>query len=279
MHKRTGTARTRRGLAIVVILGLAAAGCGSEDGSGSTPTTPSPSPTTTAAGQPGTSVARGAPRWETVTTLTGTGPAEPPAFQILKDSIQWRARWTCETGQLRITTDPPPRRPAALVDEACPGAEPRTGFAVVTGDVRLKIEATGPWKVIVDQQIDTPLAEPPFEGMATAPVAKQGTFYNVEKDARGTARIYSRPDGSAVLRFEDFEVSTNVDLFVWLSEAPAPKTSAEAVGSPYKVLGNLRSTLGNQNYTIPPDIPLDKVKSIVIWCEPIRIAYGAAALV
>lgn len=256
---------------------VAAAGCGSDTGSGSTPTTP-PAPATTRPAETGTTLARGAPRWETVTTLTGTGPIETEPFKILPDSIQWRVRWTCEAGQLRIETDPPPRRPAPLVESACPGAEPRSGFSIVTGDVRLKIQATGPWKVIVDQQIDTPLAEPPFEGMATTPVAKQGTFYDVEKMAKGSARIYKRPDGSAVLRLEDFEVSTNVDLFVWLSEAGAPKTSADAVAAPYKVLGNLRSTLGNQNYPIPSSISVDTAKSVVIWCEPIRIAYGAAAL-
>ena len=132
--------------------------------------------------------------------------------------------------------------------------------------------------MIIDQQIDTPLREPPFEGMATAPVLRQGTFFPVEKEAKGSARLYQRADGARVLRLEEFEVTTNVDLFVWLSEAPSPKTSAEAVAAPHKVLGNLRSTLGDQNYVLPPDLPLEKIKSIVIWCEPIRIAYGAAVL-
>jgi len=221
-------------------------------------------------------VVRGGPRWETVTTLAGTGPAEPAEFKILADSIQWRARWTCDTGQLRITTDPPPRRPAALVDSACPGKG--EGFAVVSGDVRLKIEATGPWQVVVDQQVDTPLREPPFEGMATAPVLRQGNFYNIEKMAKGNARLYRRADGATVLRLEQLEVSTNVDLFVWLSEIPSPTTSAAAVGGPHTVLGNLKSTVGDQNYVLPPTVSPDAVKSLVIWCEPVRAAYGAATL-
>jgi len=221
-------------------------------------------------------VARSSPRWETVTTFTGTGSADQPAFTILADSIQWRVRWTCETERLRITTDPPPRRPKPLVDVACPGTG--EAFGIVSGAVRLTIDAIGPWRLMVDQQVDTPLREPPFEGMDTAPVLRQGTFYPVEKTAKGTARLYQRADGSAVLRLEEFEVTSNVDLFVWLSEAVAPKTSAEAVGAPHEALGNLRSTLGNQSYVIPPDIPIDRVRSIVVWCEPLRIAYGAVAL-
>ncbi len=278
MDEASGSVLAQRGraFALALALVLVAAGCGEEGGSGTAPTTRPPAATATTAGEPGATVVRGAPRWETVVTLTGTGPTDSAPFKILPDSIQWRARWKCDTGQLRITTDPPPRRPAAMVENPCPGKG--EGFAIVSGDVRLKIEATGPWEVIVDQQVDTPLKEPPFEGMASAPVLRQGSFYNVEKEAKGTARLYQRADGARVLRLEDFEVSTNVDLFVWLSEAPAPKTSAEAVAAPYKVLGNLKSTVGNQNYVLPPDLPPEKVNSIVIWCEPVRIAYGAGTL-
>ena len=279
MFKATGSGSARPGpwlvVALAVVLVLAAAACGKDDGSASTPTTKAPA-TTVASGEPGTTVVHGGPRWETVTTFTGTGPTDTAPFKILPDSIQWRARWKCDTGQLKITTDPPPRKPAALVDAACPGKG--EGFAIVSGDVHLKVEASGPWEVIVDQQVDTPLKEPPFEGMATAPVLRHGSFYDVEKSAKGSAQVFQRSDGTRVLRLQDFEVSTNVDLFVWLSEAPAPKTSADAVAAPHVVLGNLKSTVGDQNYVLPAAVSTDQVKSIVIWCEPVRIVYGAAAL-
>lgn len=261
---------------------LLAAGCGRDPEVGrpfSTSATLAATVTsaaTSSTGEPGTTVKRGSPRWETVVTLRGSGPAEPPRFPILADSIQWRARWSCEVGGLRITTDPPPRRGAALVEASCPGQG--DGYSIVTGSVALKVDATGPWQVIVDQQVDTALSEPPFEGMATAPVLRQGSFYPVEKEAKGSARLYRRADGATVLRFDDFEVSSNVDLFVWVSEAVAPKTSAEAVAAPHVVLGNLKSSLGSLNYVLPPDLPLDRVRSVVVWCEPIQIAYGAAAL-
>lgn len=273
---RMARARGTRALAVAVLLVLVGAACGDDEGSGSTPTTPSPVTSAARSGQPATTVVRGAPRWETVTTLTGTGPLEPPPFSILKDSIQWRARWKCDTGALTVTTDPPPRRAGPLVAGSCPGNG--EGFAIVTGDVRLKIDAAGPWTVVVDQQIDTPLAEPPFEGMATAPVLRQGAFYNIEKSAKGTARLSKRADGATVLRLEDFDVTTNVDLFVWLSEAAAPKSSVDSVSAPHTVLGNLKSTLGNQNYVLPPSVLPEKVQSVIIWCEPVRQAYGAAAL-
>lgn len=257
-------------LSIVVLAGA----CGGGGGPGSA-TTPGVPPTTRAA--PAPSVERGAPRWETVTRFSGTGPATPPAFRILDDSIQWRVRWTCDSGRLRVTTDPPPRRPLPLVDSGCPGRG--EGFAIVSGETSLDISADGPWELVVDQQVDLPAREPPFEGMASAPVLGQGSFYPVDKEARGTATLYRRPDGATVLRLEDFEVTANVDLFLWLSEAAEPRTSAEVVAAPYKVLGGLTSTVGDQNYVLPADIQLDKVKSVVIWCEPVRNAYGAASLI
>lgn len=265
----------RRLVGTVLAFALLLTACG-DGGTGTTSTTPVTTATSSPS-DPGSTVARGAPRWETVTTLSGSGPAEPAAFSILTDSIQWRARWKCDAGRLLVTTDPAPRRPKPLIDVACPGKG--EDFAIVTGSVRLKIEATGPWEVIVDQQVDAPLREPLLDGMAGAPVVRQGTFVNLEKQAKGSARIVKRADGSLVLRLEDFEVSTNVDLFLWISEAVAPKTNAEAATAPHQVIGNLKSTNGNQNYILPTNLPVERMQSIVIWCEPVRTAYGAAALV
>jgi hypothetical protein len=282
MHQVPGSTLARRGglPVVALVLVLVAAACGGGASTAAPPSTVPPASTTSTSARGATTVVRGAPRWETVTTLKGTGATVTEPFTILADSIQWRARWSCDgPGQLRVTTDPPPRRPAPVIDEACPGKGER--FAIVNGEVRLKVEAAGPWQIAVDQQVDSPLREPPFEGMASAPVLRQGTFYNIDKMAKGTARLYQRADGARVLRFEGFEVSTNIDLFVWLSEAASPKTTADAAAEgapPHVVLGNLKSTLGDQNYVVPADVPTEKIKSIVIWCEPVRTVYGAATM-
>jgi hypothetical protein len=261
----------------VALLSLSlAAGCGSDDpppratpGSAAVPGATSP-PTTSSGGP------KAAARWETVTTLSGNGPTTAPAFTILPESIQWRARWKCETGSLKVETDPPPRRPGALVDSTCPLEG--QGFSIVTGPVKLAVQASGSWSMVIDQQVDIPLQEPPLPAMASARVLSEGTFYPVEKEGSGRARIYQLSGGTRVLRFEDLTVNQNTDLFVWLNEADTPKTSRDVVSSPYWVLGNLKSTVGSQNYEIPADVPLDRVRSVVIWCQPVAIAYAAAAL-
>ena len=272
----------RRGVVLkAVVVAFMASACGSGgSGSGGSAAPSSTVPAATSAtvvgsGQPG-GPPKAAARWETVSTFTGTNAEETPEFQILPTAIQWRVRWTCETGRLRITSLPPPRRPAPLVDDACP--KEGTGFSILSGGVRLVVEATGGWKAVVDQQVDTPIEEPLLPGMAGAPVQVEGGFYPVEKEGKGTARIVRLPDGRRVLRLEGFEVSQNTDLFVWLSEAVQPRTSAAAVGAERVEIGNLKSTVGSQNYEIPGDLPTERIRSIVIWCQPVQIAYTAAAL-
>jgi hypothetical protein len=114
--------------------------------------------------------------------------------------------------------------------------------------------------------------------MASAKVLGQGDFYNVEKNGKGVAKLYQLGDGSKALRIENLEVNQNTDLFVWLDSAANPKSSKDASTAEYWVLGNLKSTVGSQNYEIPSSIPVDRVKSIVIWCQPVAVAYAAAAL-
>lgn len=265
-------------LGVVACFSALLVACGSSGSSTGTQAAPTTAAPTTAAGSPGTTTAAAsaAPRWETVTTLTGTGAFQSPLISIRPTAIQWRVRWTCDGGRLKVTTDPPPRRPGAMVDGAC--AQPGEGFSIVTGPVKVAVEATGPWRMVIDQQVTEPLAEPVSAAMTAGRVLGQGPFVNVEKEGRGTARLYQLADGSRVLRFEDFYVSENTELFVWLSEVAAPKTTVEVVKAGYRVLGNLKSTIGSENYDIPADIPTDRIRSVVIWCDPVKIAYAAASI-
>ena len=259
-----------------VVLSLVLASCGG----GSNGETSAGGPATTAGrtGGPETTAAgpKSAARWETVTTFNGSGAFTTPEFTILPNAIQWRVRFTCSAGTLRIESNPPPRRPGPVVDASCPKED--SGYSIVTGPVRMQIQATGAWKAVVDQQVDTPLDEPLLPGMTPDRIVAQGSFYKVEVSGKGTAKLYRLPDGKRILRFENFATGENTDLFVWLSETPKPTTSEQAITSRHVEITNLKSTIGNQNYEIPASIPTEKIRSIVIWCQPVAIAYAAAAL-
>ena len=256
-------------------------GCGDKAGDGAT-SAPTTAATSREAQPPcDEPEQQSAPRWETVTTLRGEGSLTTDAFSVLCHAIQWRARWTCPSGHLKVESIPPPRRGEPVIDEGCDGTpvdKNPPGYSAKSGDVRLKVEASGPWEIVIDQQIDTPLKEPLLEGMAEGKILGEGEFYNMEMTGKGTARLYELPSGKHAIRFENFEVSNNTDLFVWLSESTNPKTSVDAVNSPYREIGNLKSTLGDENFLVPDDLPAEKVQSIVIWCAPVRVAYTGAVL-
>lgn len=218
---------------------------------------------------------RSQPWWQAVTTLEGSGSATPAPFSIVDNAVQWRVRWSCDSGQIRVQVA---GRPKPLVDGACPNG--KDAFMTQSGLQKLQITASGPWKLQVEQQVDVPLIEPPLPEM-TAPgaaVVSSGSLYRIDQSASGTATIYRLPDGSHALRLEDFFVSPNVDLEVRLSVLPEPKSSDEYAAQPSELISFLDVTTGALNFRIPATIDPVRYGSLVIWCQPVHSAYGAARL-
>lgn len=230
-------------------------------------------PSTTAAPAAAEPV-KAAPRWVRVASLTGTGNQRTAPFDIGAGALQWRVTASCHTGRIRVA---PEGDPEPLVDDACPTRA--FGFSIRTGRQALDIAAPGPWEVAVEAQVDEPLAEPPLPGMTERDRLATGSFFDVEQQGSGTVTLYRLADGGRALRLDPFFVTPNDDLFVWASEAPAPRTSADALFAPHVQLEPLRATAGTQNYLLPESLPDQRIRSIVIWCEPVRTAYAAASLV
>ena len=123
---------------------------------------------------------------------------------------------------------------------------------------------------------DKAMAEPmPADQPA---VAAQGQFKDADSfhQGSGMATIYQLPDGTFVLRFEDFSATNGPDLHVLLAENPAPTSSAE-LGN-YLDLGSLKGNIGSQNYEIPAGTDLAQFKSVVIYCQPFHVVFATATL-
>ncbi len=261
---------------VLVALVVALPGCGSEGGNDSGAFKPFDEvPQPSAAERAGTG--RAAPRWERIGALSGSGPTTRP-FSVARGAIQWRARYRCQTGRLQLSavTGSGTR---SLADARCPRGGTRSGFR--TGPLRLGVKASGPWEVVLEQQVDTALHEPPLPVMRSsrARVLASASFYGIERTGRGKAMLYSLPKGRVALRLaEGFATSANTDLFVWLSTASKPRNTVQAAKAKHTVLAPLKSTLGEQNYLLPKKAKAKSIRSIVIWCEPVQIAYTAAAL-
>ncbi len=253
-----------RALAAALAVSIGAAGCASD-----------PQQVRAAPGGTGESTlpAKVAARWERVARFAGAGDQRTGRFTIADHAIQWRVTAVCSGGRLRVGLE---GTPGPLAEPECPGRG--FGFAIREGPATLDVEAVGEWEVLVDQQVETPAAEPPLAGMTDGKRVADGAFYGVEQTGTGTAELWRLADERWALRFEPFFVTPNTDLFVWVSEAEAPKTSREALDSVHRQIAELTATAGTQNYVLPGDVDHRRVRSVVIWCVPVRTAYAAAAL-
>ena len=266
----------RPGAVLLCALLLTATGCGSSDSAA--PST-SADPFSVVPTQPADSAIarrRAAPRWEHVATFAGSGPATR-AVTVARGAIQWRARWRCGSGTLRLSASSRSAR-RSLATASCPRRGESSGFR--SGRVELGVDTPGRWRLVLEQQVDTALREPPLTAMRSqaARVLAHGRFYDIERYGRGTAALYRLPDGRVALRLTDFVTSANTDLFVWLDRSSRPRTTVQAKRAGHRVLAPLKSTLGEQNYLLPAGTTAADIDSIVIWCEPVQIAYTAAAL-
>jgi hypothetical protein len=119
-------------------------------------------------------------------------------------------------------------------------------------------------------------AEPPA---AEPVVLASGTFVDGEHTTTGTASIFQLPDGSRILRLEDFSTSDGPDVDVALSDQAAGGDDwGKYDDARYVGLGNLKGTDGNQNYEIPADVDLAGLSSVVVWCDRFNVAFGTAAI-
>ena len=108
-------------------------------------------------------------------------------------------------------------------------------------------------------------------------VVASGSFIDIDPihGAVGTATIYQLPDGSRVLRFEDFRSKNGPDLHVYLS-TEAPTSTFAGLGADEVHLGALKGNVGNQNYEIPADVDVSLYRSAVIYCRPFRVVFSTA---
>ena len=74
-----------------------------------------------------------------------------------------------------------------------------------------------------------------------------------------------------------FKTSDGPDVKVWLSVNPASKAEG-ARDAKYVDLGDLKGTVGNQNYPVPAAAADQTWGSVVIWCDRFSVPFGAADL-
>lgn len=231
-----------------------------------------PSPTTL---KPEQTVLRSQPWWQSLTDLKGTGPMTTTGFTVDPDATQWRVSWSCTGSRLAVQV---PGRRLPLVQAGCPGNG--INYATETGSKALTVSADGAWELVVEQQVDVPLVEPPLPAM-TAPGAKAvatGTFYRIDQSGTGRVTVYRLATGAYALRLQDFFSTANVDLEIDFSPLPAPHSTSQYLTVPAAKVAPLDITAGSMNFDVPGNVDPTQYHSVVIWCPLITSAYSAATL-
>lgn len=232
-----------------------------------------------------TAVARTAPApsklrsqawWQDVATRSSTGTATVAPFTIADDAIQWRLKASCGSGRIVVRA---PGQAKPILDAAC-SKQGTVAYANRSGATRLTVQADGPWRLAVSQQIDAPLVEPPLPAMS-APATRKvatGTFYNVDKTGKGSVTVYRHADGRYSLRLDRFFVTPTSDLEVRLSTRRAPRTTRDYTSAHSRLVATMDVTAGSLNYLVPAGVDPRQFGSIAIWCAATANVYGAASL-
>jgi hypothetical protein len=119
---------------------------------------------------------------------------------------------------------------------------------------------------------EEPVAEPP-----AAPVLLgAGRFVGLAgHSGSGDAGIFQNPNGSYVLRFENFDIENGPDLEVYL--VPGADQTSLAPGSIH--LGGLKGNVGDQTYDLPAGTDLAPgLYTALVWCEAFSVEFVGATL-
>lgn len=214
------------------------------------------------------------PRWERLTSFTGTAAATR-SFALSRAAVQWKADWSCRAGAFQMTVSGAVE-PMAAQTTTCPDVGTQT--STHTGDAMLRVNASGPWEVKISQQVDTALEEAPLAGMTAGSLLARGRFHSIQNHGEGTVAVHRLPSGRLALRFEDFYTSASPGLRIWLSSARNVKSTLQARQAHHIDAGALRSTLGNYNQMLPAGVEAGDFHTVVIWCPTVLIAFAAAPL-
>ena len=184
-----------------------------------------------------------------------------------------------------------------LVDQTVEEELPFAVQAVVPGDMtRAEVEDVMAGMAKLTRPVDEPMPDRMMMGAedgsggssttaapdssGTAVVLSKGTFQDADRfhQGSGQAAIYRGPDGSHLLRLENFQVTNGPDLHVILSPSPVPESRDDVHQPGYLDLGSLKGNVGNQNYEIPADADVKALSSVVIYCSPFHVVFSVALL-
>jgi Electron transfer DM13 len=133
-----------------------------------------------------------------------------------------------------------------------------------------------PERLVVNRRVDE--AMPAAPGSPSPQPLLSGQFYSILHPTAGTATIYRMGDGSRVLRFTSFSTSNGPDVHVYMVASDDAKDVATVQQAGFIDLGVIKGNIGDQNYTLGPNVDLSKYRAVSVWCKRFSVNFGAARL-
>jgi Electron transfer DM13 len=131
---------------------------------------------------------------------------------------------------------------------------------------------------LIDREVNervvrgTPVSRSP-QGNRSVELAA-GRFGPIAHDGRGRAAVVELPDRSRLLTLTDFETDPGPDLRVYLSSSDPAKGELGNVVD----LGALKGNVGDQQYSLPPTVEIERLSTVVVWCRAFSVAFTSAPL-
>jgi Electron transfer DM13 len=120
----------------------------------------------------------------------------------------------------------------------------------------------------------------PVQTQGAATPIYTGRFVGEAHKTSGRATIFKQADGTRSLRLTDFSTSNGPQLHVLLVDGENPEASKDFSLTAVKNvdLGDLKGNQGDQSYSFPGDVDLQKFNTVTIYCERFHANFGSAAL-
>ena len=111
-------------------------------------------------------------------------------------------------------------------------------------------------------------------GAPTGELIAQGELMGVDDFHTGSGQVLlvRAPDGSLILRFQDYEVRNGPGLFIYLTPDPGGDVHADGAIE----LEKIKATRGFVNYDVPADVDPTTFKAAVIYCKPFGVVFATA---
>ena len=120
--------------------------------------------------------------------------------------------------------------------------------------------------ISIEQEVET--EETMSETYKASGEFSDGDFFH---RTSGTASIkYSQELGGTLHFDQRFSTVNGPDLFVYLA---TDKSATDFVN-----VGRLQSSSGEQTYTIPEEVDLEKYNNVLVWCKAFGVLFGDANL-